>query len=370
VIVVAGGGVVGLHVGMALAGLPKRPPIFVCEREPSLGAHTSGRNSEVIHAGFAYPVGSLKARLCVEGNALTYEWLGRLEVPYRQDGKWIVALDSDDLPALAKVLEVGAGCGVPLLREASAAEMARSEPACLPFPGVVYSGSSGLMDTAEYLHALERYFSAQQDCYFLAPCALKAIDPEKRVVTTTRGAIDYQVLVNAAGLWADEVYRMAGGPRAFRIKPFKGEYYTWRRGPVRSMVYPVPRRYAPGGAEDARQVSCMGIHVHRAVSGDVFVGPTQIELDWEQKGDYRITTPREEFAREASRFCAVRDPESLSPAYAGNRPKLYEDGKPVGDFHVVREGYHVHLLGIESPGLTAAPALGRYVAGLVGEAMS
>jgi L-2-hydroxyglutarate oxidase LhgO len=331
--------------------------------------HTSGRNSEVIHAGFAYPVGSLKARLCVEGNALTYEWLERLNVPHTRDGKWIVALENDDLPGLAEVLEVGRACGVPWLREASTAELARSEPGCRVFPGALHSGSSGIMDTAEYVHALERYFSAQEDCYFLAPCAVTGVDPAKRVVTTTRGDMEYQVLVNAAGLWADDVYRMAGGTRGFRIKPFKGEYYSWRRGPVRSMVYSVPRRYLPGSAKDAHQVSFMGIHVHRAVSGEVFVGPTQVELGWKQKGDYRMTTPGEEFRGAAARFCEVPDPEALSPAYAGNRPKLYEDGRPLGDFHILWEGPHLHLLGIESPGLTAAPALGGYVARLAAETL-
>jgi L-2-hydroxyglutarate oxidase LhgO len=181
--------------------------------------------------------------------------------------------------------------------------------------------------------------------------------------------MEYTALVNAAGLWADDVYAMAGGKRAFKIKPFKGEYYSWRHGPIRSMVYAVPRRYLPGGAGDARQVSAMGIHVHRAVSGDVFVGPTQVELDWSQKGDYRITTPREEFVDGAARFCEVPDPEALSPAYAGDRPKLYENEIPLADFQVLREGAEVHVLGIESPGLTAAPALGSYVARLVREAI-
>jgi D-amino-acid oxidase len=128
------------------------------------------------------------------------------------------------------------------------------------------------------------------------------------------------------------------------------------------MVYPVPRRYLPGLDQDRRQVSYMGIHLHRAVSGEVFVGPTQVELDWDQKSDYRIVSPKEEFVRGAARFAEIENIDVFDPAYAGNRPKLYEHGEPVGDFRVLREAAHVHLLGIESPGLTAAPALGRHVA--------
>lgn len=369
-IVVVGAGVVGLHVGIALAQLRKRLPIFICERERSLGVHTSTRNSEVLHAGFAYPVGSLKALLCVEGNPLTYEWLRRLGVAHAQCGKWIVAFDATELPALEKVLEVGAQCGVPLLERVTATDMRRSEPHCRRFAGVVRSGTSGIMDAAAYMKALEAYFTAQDDCYVLSPCTVTAVDPEKCVVSTTRGDMQYTALINAAGLWADEVYHMAGGARGFRIKPFKGEYYTWRRGPVRAMVYPVPRRYLSGGSRDGRQVSYMGIHVHRSVGGDVYVGPTHVELAWGQKADYGITTPKEVFVREASRIADVPEPEALAEAYAGNRPKLYEDGTPVGDFHVGREGAAVHLLGIESPGLTAAPAIARVAARLVVEMMS
>lgn len=367
VIVIAGGGVVGLHVGIALARLRRHLPILICERERSIGHHTSGRNSEVVHAGFAYPAGSLKARTCIEGNPRTYEWLGRLDVPHVRSGKWIVALSADELPALEKVLEAGAAAGVAALRESDPAEVARAEPACRAFVGALHSGSSGAMDAAAYVRALERYFTAQEDCHFLPDCAVTGVDPDKRTVTTSRGEIGYDVLVNSAGLWADEVYRMAGGHHAFRIKPFKGEYYSWRRGPLRSMVYPVPRRFLPGSAGDQRQVSNMGIHVHRTVGGEVFVGPTQVELDWEQKADYRITTPREVFLRAAADYAEVENPEVLSPAYAGNRPKLYEEERPVGDFVLLREGAHIHLLGIESPGLTAAPALGSEVARLAAE---
>jgi L-2-hydroxyglutarate oxidase LhgO len=370
VIVIAGGGVVGLHVGIALSGVRGHPPIFICERERAIGHHTSGRNSEVIHAGFAYPTGSRKARACVEGNARTYEWLARLDVPHARTGKWIVALSVAELPALERVLEIGAATGVPALRESDPAEVARAEPGCRTFAGAIYSGSSGAMDAAAYVRALERYFTAQEDCYFLTDCAVTAIDAGRGVVATSRGKMRYDLLINSAGLWADDVYRMAGGTRDFRIKPFKGEYYTWRRGPMRSMVYPVPRRLLPGSEGDEHQVSNMGIHVHRAVSGEVFVGPSQVELDWDQKDDYRIITPPETFVREAARYAAVDDPGLLTPAYAGNRPKLYEDGNAIGDFTLVREGPHIHLLGIESPGLTAAPALGSEVARLVAECMA
>lgn len=365
-IFVVGGGVVGLHVAIALAQRAGHPEIIVCEKEAFLGDHTTGRNSQVIHAGFAYPVGSLKARLCLEGNALSYEWLQKLGVANKRCGKWIVAFHENELPALQQVLETGAACGVPEMRAASAAEIAAAEPSCHAFAGAVFSGTSGMMDASEYINALERYFSAQADCYFLQPCEVTAIDPERRQITTTRGEMEYALLINAAGLWSDDIYTMCGGTRDFRIKPFKGEYYIWKTGQIQSMIYPVPRRYLPGAGGDQRLVSSMGVHLHRDTGGQLFVGPTQVELEWDQKTNYDIITPREAFMQQAALYAPVARAEDFAPAYAGNRPKVYEDGKALGDFTIVQEGPHVHLLGIESPGLTAAPAIGRYVAEMVG----
>lgn len=365
-IFVVGGGVVGLHVAIALAETPGHPDIIVCEKEQFLGDHTSGRNSQVIHAGFAYPVGSLKARLCVEGNALSYHWLEKLGVAHLTCGKWLVAFNDGELPALQKVLEIGAACNVSGMREASAAEVKRAEPACHDFAGAVFSATSGMMDAAEYVRALERYFTAQENCHLLYPCLVTGVNPATRMIQTDRGEMEYSLLINCAGLWSDDVYAMCGGTRGLRIKPFKGEYYVWKTGRIESVLYPVPRRYLPGGDTDQRLVSSMGIHLHRDTGGQLFVGPTQVELDWDQKTDYSFVTPRAEFVEQAALYAPVDDPEQFELAYAGNRPKVYEDGKALGDFQIFREGeHHVHLVGIESPGLTAAPAIARHVVELL-----
>ncbi len=365
-IFVVGGGVIGLHVAIALAEMPGHPDIILCERERFLGDHTSGRNSQVIHAGFAYPPGSLKATLCVEGNRLSYEWLKKLGVTHLRCGKWLVAFDAHELPALQKVLEVGAACNVPGLRVASAAEVQRAEPSCHSFAGAVFSETSGMMDAAEYIRALERYFTAQPNCHLLYPCAVTGVDPIGRMIQTDRGDMEYSLLVNCAGLWADELYALCGGTRALRIKPFKGEYYIWKTGKIESVLYPVPRRFLPGGDVDKRLVSSMGVHLHRDTGGQLFVGPTQVELDWDQKTDYSFVTTRDAFVQQAALYAPVDDPEQFVQAYVGNRPKLYEDGHPLGDFLIFRDGeHHLHLLGIESPGLTAAPAVARHVRSLL-----
>lgn len=365
--VVIGGGVVGLHAAIALSGIPNHPEIFLLEKEKVLGDHTSGRNSEVIHAGFAYPIGSNKAKWCVEGNRLTYEWCDRLQVPYKRCGKWLVAFTKEEVPALEGTLKNGVACGVAEMRPATMAELKAKEPTMNHFAGVIFAKTSGMMDAAGYIKALERYFTAQTNCFLINPCSVTGIDPAKKIAETTRGPMEYSVLINCAGLFADEVYKMAGGPHNYRIKPFKGEYMIWRKGTIQEVVYPVPRRFLPGGDKDKRLVSSMGIHLHRGVGGDLYVGPTQVELDWSQKLDYTIVTPPEEFVRQANQYVPGVKPEDLTPAYAGNRPKLYIGGEPYGDFRITVEENRIHVLGTDSPGLTAAPAIGQAVLKVVKE---
>ncbi|MBI5299846.1 MAG: FAD-dependent oxidoreductase [Deltaproteobacteria bacterium] len=359
--IVVGGGVVGLHVAIALASKPGHPEIFLLEKEQFLGDHTSGRNSEVIHAGFAYPIGSLKAKWCVEGNRLTYQWLDKLNVPHKKCGKWLVAFNDAEVPALEATLKNGAACGVPDMREATLAELKIKEPEMNDFAGVIFAKTSGMMDVAFYIRALERYFAAQENCYIIYPCAVTGINSEKNIIETTRGPMEYSLLVNCAGLFADEIYKMAGGKTDYRIKPFKGEYMIWRKGKINEVVYPVPRRFLPGGEKDKRLVSSMGIHLHRGVGGDLYVGPTQVELDWSQKTDYSLVTPPEVFIKEANLYIKGVKAEDLQPAYAGNRPKLYVNGQPYGDFLIEKQKNQIHTLGIDSPGLTSAPAIAEEI---------
>jgi len=359
--VIVGGGTVGLNCALAL--LKKRPAddVFVLEAEDFLGSHTSTRNSEVIHAGFAYPFKSLKSELCLEGSRLTYEILGRFGVPHKKCGKWVVAFTEEEEEGLASMLQNASECCVPGLIPKKPKDAANAMPWLNPVRAAVFSETSGILDASEYVAALDRVLSNMTDCRILKRCRVTSIDTAKSKIGTSRGEMNYDVLINSAGLFADDVYRMAQGKRNFEIRPFKGEYYTWRKGPIEGLVYPVPLRFLRKG--DATLVSSMGIHLHRSISGDRYIGPTQIELPKEKKTDYKIETPPEVFAGSAAHYLKSPPPLSeLEQGQAGNRPKLFEDGKPLGDFVMLKEGSVIHLLGIESPGLTAAPAIARKVA--------
>lgn len=357
---IVGGGIIGLNIALYLAETRKGGDIFLFEREKYLGHHTSTRNSEVIHGGFAYPPGSLKARLCVEGNRMTYALLDRLRVKYLREGKWIIARDERECLALKNLMANAAECKVPGMRDADPKEVVKNVPEAAYAIAAAFSESSGIMDAAGYIKAIEIKLSGLGNVNILYPCELLKIVTAKKVVSTSRGEMEFDILINSAGLFADDVYKMAGGRRAFEIRPCKGEYYTWRKGTINGLVYPVAHRFLSEG--DAAKVSSMGVHLHRSVAGDLFIGPTEEMLPPSEKINYSINISAEKISELVSPLLnSPPNPKELEQAFAGNRPKLFENGKPFGDFMIFRDGDIVHLLGMESPGLTSAPAVAKYV---------
>lgn len=365
--IIIGGGAVGLNIALAFAESKRGGEIYLIEKEPYLGHHTTGRNSEVVHAGLAYPPGSLKSQLCVEGNRLTYELCERIKAPVKQTGKWVLAIndaEAEGLIALAANAKEGGSVG---LEPRTPQEAVGDVPELALPKGAMFSPSTGMIDAASYVRALDRVLSSFDDVSLIAPCRVTGVDTAQSTLITNRGEMPYDRLINSAGLWADEVYRMTNGPRSFQVVPFKGEYYRWKNGTLNHVIYPVPKRFVTGATKgDATLVSSLGIHAHRNVAGDLMLGPSQVKLEPTQKDDYTIVSGPELFAHGITPF--VKKPptvDDLEQGYAGNRPKIFEDGKPVGDFLIFEEGNIIHLLGIESPGLTAAPAIARKVLGLL-----
>lgn len=361
--IVIGGGAVGLNIALELAESKNGFEIYLLEREKFLGHHTSTRNSEVIHAGFAYPPGSLKVKLCVEGNRLTYDLLDRIGVKYRRGGKWIVARCEREARALENLIANAKACNVPGMRDATPDEVIKNVPEAARPLAAAFSETSGIMDAAGYIKALE-VLLLNLGVQLIYPCAVTGIDIARRIVTTDRGEMPFDIAINSAGLFSDEIYKMAGGSRMFEIHPCKGEYYTWRKGKIQGLVYPVAHRFLSEG--DAAKVSSMGVHLHRSVAGDLFIGPTEEMLPMTMKTDYSIKISAEKISELVAPLLKNSpDPNELEQAFAGNRPKLFENGHPIGDFVIFRDGDVIHLLGIESPGLTAAPAIAKYVARMV-----
>jgi L-2-hydroxyglutarate oxidase LhgO len=358
--VVIGAGVVGLAVARALAMAGRE--VVILEAEDAIGTHTSSRNSEVIHAGIYYPKGSLKARACVEGKALLYEYCASHGVPHRRSGKLIVATEQSQVEELSKIQDRAHANGVTDVVWMSRDQALALEPE-LACAAALYSPSTGIIDS----HALMLAYLGDAQAHG-AMLALKS--PLERAVVRN-GAFELHVagsepiasavVVNSAGLRAPTVAARMEGYRA-ELAPrelyAKGNYYALtRRSPFTRLVYPVPE---PGG---------LGVHVTLDLAGQARFGP---DVEWIERIAYDVDPRRaERFYAAIRRYWPGLPEGALAPGYAGIRPKIAGPGEPAPDFQIQGPALHgipglVHLFGIESPGLTASLALAGAVLGELG----
>ncbi len=353
--VVIGAGVVGLAAARELAMAGRE--VVILEAEDAIGTHTSSRNSEVIHAGIYYPKGSLKAKACVEGKRLLYEYCAQHDVPHRRCGKLIVGTDPlhmKELESLKNRAEAnGVGDLVPLTRAQALA--LEPELACV---AALHSPSTGIIDS----HALMLAYLGDAERHG----AMLALKSRLDRVVIGNGAFEVHVegadavlcstLVNSAGLRAPSVARSMEGYRA-ELAPrelyAKGNYYSLaRRSPFSRLVYPVPE---PGG---------LGVHVTIDLAGQARFGP---DVEWVERIDYAVDPRRaERFYAAIRRYWPGLPDGALLPGYSGIRPKTAGPGEPAPDFQVQGPAAHgipglVHLFGIESPGLTSSLALAALV---------
>jgi glycerol-3-phosphate dehydrogenase len=372
-VVVIGGGVVGCAVARELSARTR--DVFVLEELPKLGMATSTRNSGVIHSGIYYPPGSLKARMCVAGNRLTKEFCTTHGVPHVDCGKLVVASREADIEALERLAENGRRNGVEGLRLVDRERIRQREPhvaarVALEVP------STGIVAAEELVKAYARTAS-EQGASVLTHARVVSLEPGADAITVgveigdpadagrlARETLEARCVVNAAGLYADEVAKLLGHT-SYRIYPVRGEYaeITGARAQlVNALVYPLP--HADGLS--------LGVHLTRTLWGTVLVGPTARYLL--EKNDYeKDRLPVEEFLQSALGLLPELQLADLHLAYSGIRPKLVPPGgHGIADFIVARDPgcpRAIHLVGIESPGLTAAPAIAQYVASLVAETL-
>ena len=359
--VVVGAGVVGLAVARALA-LAGRETL-VLERHAAFGMETSSRNSEVVHAGIYYAAGSLKARLCVPGRERLYEYCRQKGIEHRRYGKLIVATDDAQARQLDGIAAAAVRNGVADLRRLTAAEAMGLEPQ-LRCTAALLSPSTGIIDSHALMLALLGDLESAGGSLVLQT-AVTALYPttdgvELRVGEEPWPALRARWVINAAGLDAPGLAsRIEGFPAAYVPRPryAKGNYFTLEgRAPFSRLVYPVPE---PGG---------LGVHLTLDLAGRARFGP---DVEWVDAPEYSVDPRRADaFYARIRRYWPGLADGALSPAYSGVRPKIeWPDGIET-DFRIDGPAQHgvpgiVNLLGIESPGLTVALALGDYVAASV-----
>jgi len=348
--VVIGAGVVGLACARALARDGRE--VLVLERHGQIGTETSSRNSEVIHAGIYYDSGSLKAQLCVRGKALLYAHCEAYGVAFRRCGKIIVATDAAQFETLRGYQQRAVANGVEELRWLPPEEVAGLEPAvrCV---GAVLSESTGIIDSHAYMESLVGDLQAHGGVVAFYTEILSGRSERGRVrVETAQLALDAALVVNATGLGAPDLARRLAEHRSGALPTAyyaKGQYYTLTgQSPFRRLVYPVAEA---GG---------LGVHVTLDLAGQARFGPDVI---WIDAIDYRFDDRnRDRFIAAIRRYYPDLDADRLQPGYTGIRPKISGPTEPSADFLIAGPEVHgvaglIHLLGIESPGLTASLAL-------------
>jgi L-2-hydroxyglutarate oxidase LhgO len=360
--VVVGAGVVGIAVARALAQAGRE--VLVLEAAEGIGTGVSSRNSEVIHAGIYYPANSLMARLCVRGKALLYEFCRTRGVAHRNCGKLIVATSAEEAEQLHLIQARAAANGVADLRRLNAAEARALEPN-LSCTAALLSPSTGIVDSHAYMLAMQGEAEAAGALFVFHSPVHGGTATDNGVLLRVGGAepmeLAARLVVNSAGLSAPGVARTIVGMPADRIPtPYyaKGNYFTLAgRSPFSRLIYPVP---VAGG---------LGVHLTIDLGGQARFGP---DVEWIDAPDYTVDPHRAEVFYDAvRRYWPALPDGALQPGYAGVRPKIVPPSVAKQDFQIQGAATHglpglLNLFGIESPGLTAALAIGEEVAGLLG----
>ena len=355
---VIGAGVVGLAVARALAQSGR--DVIVLEAAEAIGTETSSRNSEVIHAGIYYPTGSNKARLCVHGKHMLYDFCQSHGIAHRRLGKLIVATNEAQHDELAALKARAAANGVPDLTWLDPAQAREMEPE-LFCTAALFSPSTGIVDSHGLMLALQGELEDAGGMIAFATPVEAGQVAEDGIVLKTGGDAPMQVrcraLVNSAGLHAVSLAGLLEGFPKDALPPFhmaRGNYFSLNgKSPFTHLVYPMPK----GGG--------LNIHITLDLAGRPRFGP---DLEWVDSLDYTVNLARlDEFYDSIRQYWPALPDDSLSPAYAGIRPKLHGPGEPMPDFLIQGPEQHgvpnlINLFGIESPGLTSALAIGEELA--------
>lgn len=361
-VLIIGAGVVGCAIARELSRFSVRIGVFEKESDVALG--TSCRNSGVVHSGINYAPGTLRAILNVRGNRMMDALCADLKVPLKRLGKLTVALNEADLPGLSRQYEQGQANGVPGMEFMDNATMQRIQPGIAGILGL-WTPSSGIISPYGLAIALAENAHANGVSFLLGE-EVSSITHAGGVFTVSSQngrKVTARVVINSAGLHADEIGRMAG--LAYKkIWACRGEYYVLDKrlnGSLSTLIYPVPGSNDPG----------LGIHLTPTVDGNILIGPSATYIPGEDREDYRTTRNiMEDLRREGLRLLPNLMASDFIRSFSGNRPKQVPPEVGGNDDFTIEEspdmpGF-IQLQGIESPGLTSSPAIAERVRGMVG----
>ena len=377
---IIGAGIIGSSVARELA-LRNIGPVAVCEKEHELGLHASGRNSGVLHSGINQKPGSLKARMCVEGNRRVRAFCKEHGVRLQECGTVVVSRNEREEATLKLLIEIGKEAGVEGLRIMDAEELAEREPAVAGEKALI-SPNGSIVDSEALVRAVAEDAKAKGVEYFLGAEVTAIRDG---TVITCKGDFKAAHVINCAGLYTDRIARMMGAGRGYRIIPFRGDYMELHNCVVNSMVYQVPDLRYP----------FLGVHLTKRVAGEVLAGPTAMLSFGRESYDKQVRLAETlamlasvnfwrlvssaEFLRLVARngrisffdrafLAEIRTltPQArmkdIKPYRSGIRAQMVDrKGRMVDDMLVEFRGDSTHILNAVSPGMTAALAFAEYV---------
>ncbi|MEW8974329.1 MAG: NAD(P)/FAD-dependent oxidoreductase [Tissierellaceae bacterium] len=351
-ITIIGAGIVGACIARELSKYDLK--VLVLEKENDVANGTTKANSAIVHSGYDAKPNTMKARLNVEGNKMLEDLCRELDVPFKRVGSLTIALDEADMSTLEEMYERGIQNKVPEMRIIGKEELLDMEPNINPEAvGALYAPTAGIMGPWELAIALvENAMENGVDLLLNSEVVnIEKIEGGYRVSTGDR-EIDTRYVVNCAGLYADRIHGMIGSPE-FKITPRRGQYFLLDKNAgdtVGRVIFQCPTEISKG------------VVVLPTVHGNLLVGPDAENID--DKENKGTTDERLKYVREtASKSCDKIPFNAVITSFAGLRAS-----PDTGDF-IIKEAEEakgfIDVAGIESPGLTASPAIGRYVVQLL-----
>ncbi len=352
-VAIIGGGVVGCCIARELSRTRLR--VVLIEKEVEVGFGTTKTNSGIIHAGHHSPADSLKGQLCVRGNQLFDQLHEELGFGFRRIGELVVARSEEDLPVLEELRRQGEEKNVPGLAMWDAKELQREEPnLSKKLVAALYAPSAGVINPYEFAFALIES-AVENGIELFVECPVQGIESlgDHLSVHTPDRSFDARFVLNCAGVFADRVAATVGLSE-FEIHPRRGEEYMLDgslKGLVRRLIFPVPSKVSKG------------ILIIPTYDGTIMVGPTAHDTD--DRYDVRTSHEgAEEVFSFVRQICPSIDERATISEFAGLRA-----ASTTGDFIIGTTSVRgfVNVAGIQSPGLTAAPAIAEHVLGILDE---
>ena len=358
-VIVIGAGIIGLSISYELS---KKYFVGLIEKNKKYGLETSSRNSEVIHSGIHYPTGSLKAKLCVQGNEILYDFLEKNNLYYKKTGKLTIAVDSEEEKILEKIYKQGKENGVNIeIWEKDRVKKIVPEIECKI---ALYTPSTGILNVHYLMDFLYNKFIENGGiCGFDE----KVINIEKKnglfLVETEKGKYYSEIVINSAGLYAEKISKKLGFN--YEIYWAKGDYFIIsKKFNIPFLIYPVPSNEG------------LGIHLTPREDGSLRAGPDVEYVEKDQPpysldnevSKYKVDErKREIFYESVKKYLSKVEIEDFFPESYGIRPKLQKKGDEFKDFIIKKEldGF-INLIGIDSPGLTCCLSIAKHVNKIIG----